>query len=207
MPRKDDADLLAELDSLGVDEQPAPATTKSKKASTPATANTDGDLGEDALAEIEKQLAVKKAPSSRPTTPRMNSGATSNTTGRSPKRGVDYTPASTSVGSSQRNSSEDRVRAQGKDRVSTEGSRSFHQAQTAEDEYVAPAKAAPASSGGGWWGSIYGAATAAVKQAETMAKEITGNEEAQKWADQVRGNMKNLQSIGMGVIPEMYAHT
>jgi hypothetical protein len=44
---------------------------------------------------------------------------------------------------------------------------------------------------------MYSAATAAVKQAENIAKEITGNEEAQKWADQVRGNMKNLQSIGM----------
>ncbi|SMQ44984.1 unnamed protein product [Zymoseptoria tritici ST99CH_3D1] len=192
MPRKDDADLLAELDSLGADEQaPAPTSKSTKKTNPPA--NTNDDLGEDALAEIEKQLAAKKAPTSRPTTPRMSSSATSNTTGRSPKRGVDYTPASTSVGSSQRNSSEDRVQAQGKERGSTDGSRSFHQSQTAEAE---PAKAAPASSGGGWWGSMYSAATAAVKQAENIATQITGNEEAQKWADQVRGNMKNLQSIG-----------
>ena len=43
---------------------------------------------------------------------------------------------------------------------------------------------------------MFSAATAAVKQAETIAKEIRGNEEAQKWADQVRGQYQNLQSIG-----------
>lgn len=44
---------------------------------------------------------------------------------------------------------------------------------------------------------MYSAATAAVKQAENIAKEITSSEEAQKWTDQVRGNIQNLQSIGM----------
>ena len=44
---------------------------------------------------------------------------------------------------------------------------------------------------------MFSAATAAVKQAETLAKEIRGNEEAQRWAEQVRGYSANLQSLSM----------
>jgi len=190
-PKKAEDDLLAELDSLGIEQQaPAKTTTNTRKAaattpSNPPAASAQDD--EDAFAEIEKQLAAKKT-SSRPSTPRLSSSTTT-TSGGTAKA----TPASTSVGSSQRNSSEDRgTRTQAPARSSVEGGRSFHQSQTAEDE--APAKAA--ASGGGWWGSMYSAASAAVKQAETIAKEIRSNEEAQKWATQVRGNLSNLQSIG-----------
>ena len=49
--------------------------------------------------------------------------------------------------------------------------------------------------GGGWWGSMFSAASAAVKQAESIAKEIRSNEEAQRWAEQVRGNISNLQTF------------
>lgn len=44
---------------------------------------------------------------------------------------------------------------------------------------------------------MFNAASAAVKQAETLAKEISGNEEAQRWAEQVKGNFSNLQNLGM----------
>lgn len=186
-PKTAEDDLLAELDSLGIEQQAPSTTTKGgKKASATTAASTQDSLDEDAFAEIEKQLATKKT-SSRPSTPRLSSSTTT-TSGGTTKA----TPASTSVGSSQRNSSEDRgARTQVPVRSSVEGSRSFHQSQTAEEG--TPAKAA---SGGGWWGSMYSAASAAVKQAETLAKEIRGNEEAQKWAEQVRGNLSNLQSIG-----------
>ena len=53
-----------------------------------------------------------------------------------------------------------------------------------------------AASGGGWWGSMFNAASAAVKQAEAAVKEIRGNEEAQKWAQQVRGNVDALKAYG-----------
>ncbi|KAF2723512.1 hypothetical protein K431DRAFT_242986 [Polychaeton citri CBS 116435] len=42
---------------------------------------------------------------------------------------------------------------------------------------------------------MFSAASAAVKQAETLAKEIRGNEEAQKWADQVRGRVGDLKGL------------
>jgi hypothetical protein len=189
-PKKTEDDLLAELDSLGVEQQPEATKSNSRKAgSITATQSNTDSLDDDDFAEIEKQLAAKKT-SSRPSTPRLSSSTTTTTTSGGTAKA---TPASTSVGSSQRNSSEDRAsRTQAPVRNSGEGGRSFHQSQTAEDE--APAKAA--SAGGGWWSSMYSAASTAVKQAETLAKEIRGNEEAQKWAEQVRGNISNLQSIG-----------
>lgn len=52
------------------------------------------------------------------------------------------------------------------------------------------------SSGGGWWGGILSTATAAMKQAEAAVKEIQKNEEAQKWAEQVRGNVGALRDLG-----------
>ena len=69
-----------------------------------------------------------------------------------------------------------------------------------EEQRPAAASAANVSSGaggggGGWWGSMFSAATAAVKQAENLAKEIRGNEEALKWAEQVRGYGAGLQSL------------
>ena len=53
------------------------------------------------------------------------------------------------------------------------------------------------SSGGGWWGGIFATASAAVKQAEALAKEIQKNEEAQRWAEQVKGNVGVLRGFGM----------
>jgi len=185
MARKAD-DLLADLDNLGSEEQQQAAPTTKGPPKKAAQTSNDED---DAFAEIEKQLASKPATGSRPSTPRMSSSTTIGT-----KRTAEYTPASTSVGSSERNSSEDRARvnAPQQTRSSVEGTRSYHQGQT-------PAEDAPeqkAAGGGGWWGSVFNAATAAVKQAETYAKELSSNEEAQKWADQVRGQVSNLQSLG-----------
>src|SRR5690606_41246179 len=40
-------------------------------------------------------------------------------------------------------------------------------------------------------------ASAAMNQAEAAAKEIQQNEEASKWADQVRGNVGALRGLGM----------
>lgn len=39
-------------------------------------------------------------------------------------------------------------------------------------------------------------ASAAVKQAEALAKEIRENEEAQRWAEQVKGNVGALRGLG-----------
>jgi uncharacterized protein DUF2427 len=53
------------------------------------------------------------------------------------------------------------------------------------------------SSGGGWWGGIIAMGSAAVKQAGEAVKEIQKNEEAQRWAEQMRGNVGVLKGFGM----------
>ena len=97
-------------------------------------------------------------------------------------------------------------------RTSGEARRSYHQSFTpvvVEDE-PEPARApekvrveapkveasAGGGGGGGWWGSVFSAASAAVKQAETLAKDIRSNEEAQRWAEQVKGSVGQLQTFG-----------
>lgn len=208
MARKDDAeDLLAELDNLGAEDQLAPAPkTKTTKRTTPATASNEEA---DPIADIDEILKAKPM-TSRPTTPRVSSSTTS-ATNKSPKRAADYTPATTSQGSSARNSSEDRARAsQAQARASGEGSRSFHTAQTPEKTSDEPEqqKEGGGGGGGGWWGSWGSIATAAVKQAETLAKNIQTNEEAQKWVTQIRqnANLENLQHLGMSFFHGPHVH-
>jgi hypothetical protein len=170
-------DLLADLDSLGSEDQSTPTpSTQAKPKPAPKQATAKAEEDESSFGELEKMLAAKPASTSRPTTPRVSSSTTSAT-------GKAYTPAST-----------------GSARTSDE----IRDAQSAESHaptsvpvasVVESAPVQPAASGGGWWGSMFSAATAAVKQAETLAKEISGNEEAQKWAESVRGYSAGLQSL------------
>ncbi|KAI0433909.1 maintenance of telomere capping protein 1 [Xylaria sp. FL1042] len=98
-------------------------------------------------------------------------------------------------------------------RKSADSTRSFHASftpsatssdlQDAEKKGpVEQSQSAPAaaSSGGGWWGGIFATATAtasaAMKQAEAAYKEIQQNEDAKKWAEQVRGNVGALRGLG-----------
>ena len=60
------------------------------------------------------------------------------------------------------------------------------------------------STGGGWWGGIFATATAAVKQAEALAKEIKQNEEAQRWAEQVKGNVGALRGLGKSFVRSIW---
>lgn len=61
---------------------------------------------------------------------------------------------------------------------------------------------AGAESAGGWgWGSIWSTATAAVKTAEGMVKEIQQSEDAKKWANQVKGNAEVLRGLGRCPVP------
>ncbi|KAK4903075.1 hypothetical protein LTR27_000003 [Elasticomyces elasticus] len=208
MSRKSDIDLLAELDSLGVDPsssqtttnanpptQPKPAAPKAPTINTPQPTTPSDD--DDVLRDLQAQLAAKPTTSvSRPGTPRGSSSSTSKRTGG----GEQLTP--TSSGPPSGRTSEERLRTgavgQGQVRTSGEGSRAYHQARTPEPQQPELERKVE-SAGGGWWGGFGGllsTATAAVKQAETLAKEISGNEEAQRWAEQVRGNVKSLQSFG-----------
>ncbi|RMY48325.1 hypothetical protein D0865_08142 [Hortaea werneckii] len=208
MARKGADDLLAELDQLGVeDRQGAAAGSQQKPAAKDQAKDAkqqSGQEDEDVLADLQAQLAAKPQ-SSRPGTPRMSSSTTSGTN-KSPKR-AEHTPASSGPPSGR--NSEDRLRSApaAQPRKSGEETRPYHQSSTpsASDEQQQQEKAAASNqaqqqqqqqAGGGWWGSMFSAASAAVKQAESIAKEIRGNEEAQKWAEQVKGNITNLQSFG-----------
>ncbi|KAK1823929.1 hypothetical protein LTR12_001671 [Friedmanniomyces endolithicus] len=220
--RKRDEELLAELESLGIEDPPSSSSTStpippfpSKPTGTtfkpppssskplPGAASAAAVDDDDVLRDLQAQLAVKPATgASRPSTPR---GSSSTASGGSKR--AEHTPASSGPPSGR--TSEERggvggggnvvVGAQG--RTSGEG-RSYHQGFTpepAKQEAREEERKVESGGGGGWWGGFGGllsTASAAVKQAETLAKEISGNEEAQRWADQVRGNMKNLQSFG-----------
>ncbi|KAK5741063.1 hypothetical protein LTR17_004213 [Elasticomyces elasticus] len=208
MSRKSDIDLLAELDSLGVDPsstnatpqpQPKPTAPKPPTLNTPQPSSPSND-DDNILRDLQAQLAAKPPSVSRPGTPRGSSSSTSKRTG-----GEQLTP--TSSGPPSGRTSEERLRTgavgQGQVRTSGEGSRAYHSARTPEPQQPELAKVESGSGGsgggGGWWGGFGGllsTATAAVKQAETLAKEISGNEEAQRWAEQVRGNVKSLQTFG-----------
>lgn len=170
-------ELLAQFDDLGIDttgksseETPAPPTTTTKPASTEPPAAT----GKDPLAELEN-IASQRA-----ITPRLSAEARRS----KPSSG----------------------------RTSEEKPATQPRAAIVEDEQL-PEKITPApvaaeeetkSSGGGWWGGFLSTATAtataAMKQAEAAVKEIQKNEEAQKWAEQVRGNVGALRGLGTFLI-------
>ncbi|PGH09286.1 hypothetical protein GX51_00728 [Blastomyces parvus] len=166
-------ELLAQFDDLGVDDGAAQTTGATQEKSE-----------QDLLAELQ-DLA-----SQRPPTPR-----TSSTSNRSPK------PASTATPPSGR-LSDDKLPP----RKSGDSSRAYHTSITPPETTSSDAGYTPTSEeagnktggggGGGWWGGIFATASAAVKQAEAAVKEIQKNEEAQKWADQVRGNVGALRGFG-----------
>ena len=184
--RLTDEELFAQLEGLGNEE-----TGKKGPKPAPAEAEPDADLLEE-LRIPERPKAV-----SRPHTPRLQSTSTTPANRSSPKRTA--TPSSNDG----TRSSEEKPLL----RKSAESSRSFHNSFTpasTEEAEAEPEKSASVvpeavqaqNSGGGWWGGIFSTASAAVKQAESLAKEIRQNEEAQRWAEQVKGNVGALRGLG-----------
>ena len=182
MTRRAADDLLAELDSLGSEEQGAP-TTKPASKPAPKQATAKNEEEENPFGDLEKTLAAKPASTSRPTTPRVSSSTTS---------GKAVTPASSSNPASER-TSEEKLRA--------ESGKGEGGVTPTEQQQTKESTAAASGGGGGWWGSMFSAATAAVKQAENLAKEIRGNEEAIKWAEQVKNYGAGLQSLSTSCPP------
>lgn len=179
MTRRAADDLLAELDSLGSEEQAAP-TSKAAPKPAPKQASAKNEEEDDLFGELEKTLAAKPVSTSRPTTPRVSSSTTS---------GKAVTPASSSNPASER-ASEEKLRA-GNAGEKGEGGVTPTEALQQKESITD----AGSAGGGGWWGSMFSAASAAVKQAENLAKEIRGNEEAIKWAEQVKNYGAGLQSL------------
>lgn len=192
---------LAELELLGAEAPAAPPPKKGSKAPRQKLTQEDDALkGLEELEDLGKfQRPEGLRPTSRPNTPKLSSSSTAS----SNRRGADVaTPSST--GSAR--TSEDRAAAP---RKSGESTRSFHQSFAPTQEE--PAKEAPepkaeaaAPSGSSWWGGGWGgilntateAANAAKKQAEAAYQELQKNQEAQRWAEQVRGNVGALRGMG-----------
>lgn len=174
-------ELFADIDTKPT--KPAATSTTTTTGGAGSTGKTPtstkpkpGPGGDDILAELETQLG-DKAPS-RPHTPRV----------AKPRASLDQPPSATGP------------------RKSAESTRSLHASftpsvtssdlQEAKGPVEQPQAAAAVAAGGGWWGALTSTATAAIKQAEAAVKEIQQNEEAKKWADQVRGNVGALKGLG-----------
>ena len=127
-------------------------------------------------------------PGSRPQTPRIQS--VKRTTTATPPQSSWQTSDEKTAGS----------------RKSGDSGRSFHtsctpsatssEPQDTEKKAPIAQPAAASSGGGGWWGGIFATASAAVKTAEAAVKEIQQNEEAKRWAEQVKGNVGALRGLG-----------
>lgn len=161
---------------------------KSAKAKAAAAKGKPDSSEQDILAELENQLG-EKAPS-RPHTPRVR----------------DVAPKASPAKRASANSPPPAVDT-ATPRKSAESSASYHASLTpsatsseAQDteRKAATQQTQEAGSGGGssWWGGLWSTAATAMKQAEVVVKEIQQNEEARKWADQVRGNVGALRGLG-----------
>ena len=199
-PAPTDDELLAQLEDLGTQAsaRPAKPPTRTARQGQPAQSSQNE---QDLLAELGN---LAQRPASRPATPSLRPNAPTTAGSRSPKRTSTATPSPGRTSEEKSSSSQ---------RKSGESTRSFHQAFTpatsstegsADNEpqpepepELAPVPIPAKSSGGSWWGGILSTATAAVSQAQAAVKEIQKNEEAQKWADQLRGNVGALKGFGM----------
>ena len=190
-----DDELLAQLDDLSTKAPTRPAkTSRTPRQGQPAqTSQNEQDL----LAELGN---LAQRPASRPATPSLKPNAPSAAGSRSPARTSTATPPPGRTSEEKSSSGQ---------RKSGDSARSFHQAftpatsssggSTENEPQPEPVPAPAKSSGGGWWGGLLSTATAAVSQAQAAVKEIQKNEEAQKWAEQFKGNVGVLRGFGKDI--------
>jgi hypothetical protein len=177
-PKKDkptNDELLAQLDDLGIDAASTTKDTPQPKAAVPSGGSDDIDAITRDLDDLTKQR-----PASRTGTPRVST---------EPRPSTSSSPKQTSGRTSEEKSSAGRPSQDFKSTLPTFAQSSVEKSTITEQ----PAKG---TGGGGWWGGLLSTATAAMKHAEAAVKEIQNNEEAQKWAEQVRGNVGALRGLG-----------
>ncbi|KAJ4263636.1 hypothetical protein NW762_006459 [Fusarium torreyae] len=166
-PTADDDNLDELFSGLGGDTKPK-KTTKSKPTSAASKAIADQDI----LADLESELAAEQP--SRPHTPRLKDAAARRSTATPP------------AGDSRK--STDSARSLKATFTPSATSSELHEAEKKPTSEPAQQQdPTPQASGGGWWGGILSTASAAMKQAEAAVSQIQQNEEAKKWADQVKG--------------------
>ena len=185
-----DDELLAQLDDLSNQATARPSKSSARTAK-PGHPTQSSQSEQDVLAELGN---LAQRPASRPATPSLRPNPPSATGNRSPKRTSTATPPPGRTSEEKSSSGQ---------RKSGDSTRSLHQSftpattsteESAEPEPQPAPAPAPAKSGG-WWGGLLSTASAAVSQAQAAVKEIQKNEEAQKWVDQVRGNVGMLKGF------------
>ncbi|KAI9729314.1 MAG: hypothetical protein M1834_006985 [Cirrosporium novae-zelandiae] len=189
-------ELSAQLEGLGEDEvnttsKTPPPTTKSSSKSAATKShhhpqssrqNKSNDQNEqDLLAELDN-LATQRPPSTRPDTPRRTNTGNRQSARTSEDRG------SREYASGSRRSGESGKGARFEEPLIRSARNADPPVVTKQEEQK--------NSGGGWWGGILATASAAVK-------EIQKNEEAQKWAEQVKGNVGALRGLGGRALPHL----
>ncbi|XP_044719782.1 putative protein family UPF0615 [Hirsutella rhossiliensis] len=183
-------DNLDELFSGIGDDAKSSKPSANPKSSKPSKAMAGNN---DILADLESQLASQQ-PSSRPHTPRLKDAAGLKRPTATPPAAGDDKPASAG------RKSNDSTRSLKASFTPSAASSELHDAErkgTVEQEQeLQQQQQQQQGGGGGWWGGILSTASAAMKQAEAAYKEIQQNEEAKKWAEQVRG----LGGIDVGAI-------
>lgn len=222
--RPTDEELLAQFEGIDDDAGGAVQAPGPPKQATTTTGGSHQSLEEaDLFEELGISERQRPAPASRPHTPRIGNPAPSASAaaGRSSPK-----PQTSLVGAdaTRRQSSEDKDKANL--RSGDINTRPFHTSIVAADDDekgtekpesswtgtklskdTEPAPLTQSTGGGGgWWGGIFATATAAVKQAEALAKEIKQNEEAQRWAEQVKGNVGALRGLGRTFCPQYSLH-
>ncbi|SPO02504.1 related to D.melanogaster troponin T and human nucleolin [Cephalotrichum gorgonifer] len=184
------ADPTDDFDSLfeGITDsgKKAPTTAKKTVASKASAADTD------ILAELENEL---QPATSRPHTPRPNKDG-----GAAARRSDDKQGAASAGRKSTDSSRSLRASftpsATSSELQGGEKKAAVAAAAAAVAEAGEQAQAQTQAEGGGWWGSIFTHASAAMKTAEAAVKDLQQHEEAKKWADQVRGNVGALRGFG-----------
>lgn len=180
---------MAQFDDLGVEEAgDSNSNSNSKPSSEKQSKSQEQPKPEDDLLDELGNLATQRA--SRPATPRLSTDA------RGSKRTSTATPpperSSGDKGPAPRKSNDgSKATLTPSESQASDAGQASSQSQSPEEE------SSQAGAGGGWWGGIFATASAAVKQAEAAVKEIQKNEEAQKWAEQVKGNVGALKGLGI----------
>jgi hypothetical protein len=178
-PKPTSDELLAQFDDLGLGKS-------ENKTSKPTVSDNAKGGQEDILAELD-HLATQR-PASGPGTPRLSSDKPRPST-RSPR------PSATI----ERTTEEKAPVRRSEETNQPSRAETKPEQPKAEPENVPAQQPAEESAGwwGGWSGGLFATASAAMKQAEAAVKEIQNNEEAQKWAQQVKGNVGALRDLGM----------
>lgn len=179
-------ELLAQFDDLGVERNDSAGKESKPNQETKPTTSTPGQQDQDIFAELDN--LASQHPSSRSGTPRLSTEPRSSTRPLKPP-----TTATPSTG----RSSEDKSAP----RKSQESGRSSRIDNKSGDAQPSDSEK-PAPQGGGWFGGLFATASAAMKQAEAAVKEIQNNEEAQKWAEQMKGNVGALRDLGISTTPD-----